>query len=83
MIEKIKVVHTPTHGSWLNMAECELSVLEKQCLGERVADESTLRARIQLWNSDRHRRSKTIDRQFQTDDARIKLRRLYPQTHME
>lgn len=83
LIEKIEVVHTPKHGSWLNMAECELSVLEKQCLGERVADESTLRARIQLWNSDRNYRSKTIDWQFQTADARIKLRRLYPQTHME
>lgn len=83
LIEKIEVVHTPQHGSWLNMAECELSVLEKQCLGERVADEVTLRARIQLRNSDRNRRSKTIDRQFQTADARIKLRRLYPQTHME
>ncbi len=83
LIEEIEVVHTPTHGSWLNMAECELSVLEKQCLGERVADESTLRARIQLWNSDRNRRSKKIDWQFQTADARIKLRRLYPQTEME
>ena len=83
LIEKIEVVHTPKHGSWLNMAECELSVLEKQCLGERVADEANLRARIQLWNIDRNRRSKTIDWQFQTADARIKLRRLYPQTHME
>ena len=83
LIEKIEVVHTPKHGSWLNMAECELSVLEKQCLGERVADEKALRARIQLWNSDRNRRSKNIDWQFQTADARIKLRRLYPQTHME
>ena len=83
MIEKIEVVHTPKHGSWLNMAECELSVLEKQRLGERVADEATLRARIQLWNSNRNRRSKKIDWQFQTADARIKLRRLYPQTHTE
>ncbi len=83
LIEKIEVVHTPKHGSWLNMAECELSVLEKQCLGERVADEGTLRTRIQLWNSDRNRRSKKIDWQFRTADARIKLRRLYPQTHME
>ena len=83
LIEKIEVVHTPKHGSWLNMAECVLSVLEKQCLGERVADQPTLRARIQLWNNDRNRRSKNIDWQFQTADARIKLRRLYPQTHME
>ncbi len=83
LIEKIEVVHTPKHGSWLNMAECELSVLEKQCLGDRMADEATLRARIQVWNGDRNRRSKNIDWQFRTADARIKLRRLYPQTEME
>ncbi len=79
IIEKIEVVHTPRHGSWLNMAECELSVLEKQCLGERVGDEPTLRERINLWNVDRNQRSKKIDWQFQTADARINLRRLYPQ----
>ncbi len=83
LIEKIEVVHTPKHGSWLTMAECERSVLEKQCLGERVAAEATLRGRIQLWNSDRRRRSKKTDWQFQTADARIKRRRLYPQTNME
>ena len=66
LIEKIEVVHTPKHGSWLNMAECELSVLEKQCLGERVADQTTLQHRIGLWGTDRNNRSKTIDWQFQT-----------------
>jgi len=79
IIEKIEIVHTPKHGSWLDMAECELSVLEKQCLGERVADEGILRERVQVWNKDRNHRSKKIDWQFQTNDARIKLRRLYPQ----
>jgi transposase len=79
IIEKIEVVHTPKHGSWLNMAECELSVLEKQALGERVGDEVTLRKGIDLWNVDRNHRSKKIDWQFQTANARIKLRRLYPQ----
>lgn len=82
IIERIEVVHTPKHGSWLNMAECELSVLEKQCLGERMADEATLRNSVSLWNADRNQRSKTIDWQFQTADARIKLRRLYPQIQM-
>ena len=82
LIEKIEVVHTPKHGSGLNMAECELSVLEKQCLGERVGDEATLRERIAIWNQDRNTRSKTITWQFQTADARIKLRRLYPQIEM-
>lgn len=83
IIEKIEVVHTPKHGSWLNMAECELSVLEKQCLGERIGDEPTLRASVSAWNAERNNRSKKIDWQFETADARIKLRRLYPQTQME
>jgi hypothetical protein len=83
IIEKIEVVHTPKHGSWLNMAECELSVLEKQCLSERVGDEATLRERVSIWNQDRNTRSKMIDWQFQTADARIKLRRLYPQIQMK
>jgi hypothetical protein len=78
IIEKIEVVHTPKHGSWLDMAECELSVLEKQCLGERVANEATLRQHVRIWNEDRNHRSRKIDWQFQTGDARIKLRRLYP-----
>lgn len=83
IIDKIEVVHTPKHGSWLNMAECELSVLEKQCLGERIGDEATLRQRVSVWNQDRNNQSKTIDWQFETADARIKLRRLYPQIRME
>jgi len=82
LIEKIEVVHTPKHGSWLNMAECELSVLEKQALGERVENEALLREGIAVWNADRNRRSKGIDWQFKTNDARIKLRRLYPQITM-
>jgi transposase len=79
LIEKIEVVHTPKHGSWLNMAECELSVLEKQALGERVESETMLRERIDVWNVDRNIRFKGINWQFKTSDARIKLRRLYPQ----
>ena len=82
LIEKIEVVHTPKHGSWRNMAECALSVLEKQALGERVADEAILREGIAIWNADRNNRSKGIDGQFKTSDARIKLRRLYPQITM-
>src|SRR5260370_8986048 len=83
LIEKIEVVHTPKHGSWLNMAECELSVLEKQCLGERIGEEATLRDRVRVWNGDRNGRSRTIDWQFPTADARIKLKRLYPPMLME
>jgi hypothetical protein len=79
IVEKIEVVHTPKHGSWLNMAECELSVLEKQCLADRIGDQTTLRERVATWETDRNNRSRKIDWQFQTADARIKLRRLYPQ----
>ncbi len=82
LIEKIEVVHTPKHGSWLNMAECELSVLEKQALGDRVESEAILRQQIAVWNADRNSRAKGIDWQFKTSDARIRLRRLYPQITM-
>lgn len=82
LIEKIEVVHTPKHGSWLNMAECELSVLEKQALDERVGDETELRRRVNDWQADRNNRTKRIDWQFTTSDARIKLRRLYPQIQL-
>ncbi len=81
--EKIEVIHTPKHGSWLNMAECELSVLEKQCLGDRISDEAMLRERVSIWNADRNNRIKKIDWQFKTANARIKLRRLYPKIQME
>jgi transposase len=80
---RLEIHYTPKHGSWLNMAECELSVLEKQCLGERIGDEATLREQVLIWNADRNNRSKKIDWQFETADARIKLRRLYPQIQME
>src|SRR5207237_694732 len=82
IIEKIEVVHTPKHGSWLNMAECELSVLEKQCLNDRIGDEAALRERVNTWQKDRNNRTKKIDWQFATADARIKLRRLYPQIQL-
>ncbi len=83
IVEKIQVVHTPKHGSWLNMAECELSVLEKQCLGDRIGNQPTLQERVSIWNADRNNRTKKIDWQFQTADARIKLRRLYPIVQVE
>lgn len=82
LIERFEVVHTPKHGSWLNMAECELSVLEKQALGARVSDENELRSRVTNWGVDRNHRCRRIDWQFRTPDARIKLRRLYPQIQM-
>ena len=82
LIDRFEVVHTPRHGSWLNMAECELSVLEKQTLAQRIGDERELHTRVMHWNSERNNRSKQIDWQFTTTDARIKLRRLYPKIHV-
>lgn len=79
LIDRIEVVHTPKHGSWLNMAECELSSLERQALGARVASESDLRDRVTAWEQHRNTAFRGIDWQFRTSDARIKLRRLYPQ----
>ena len=82
LIERIEVIHTPKHGSWLNMAECELSVLERQALGVRVGDEADLQSRVTSWSTDRNQRIRRIDWQFRTPDARIKLRRLYPQMQL-
>lgn len=72
--EKIEVVHTPKHGSWQNMAKCELSVMEQPCLSDRIGDEATLCGRVRSWEDDRAQRGKKIDWQFATADARIKLR---------
>jgi transposase len=83
IMEKIEVVHTPKHGSWLNMAECELSVIEKQALGERIGDEAELRRRINLWQNDRNQRTKGINWRFQTGEARIKLKHLYPKVELK
>lgn len=75
---KLELVHTPKHGSWLNIAECELSVLTRQCLSERLADVPTIRRRAQPWSAQRNDRQIGVDWQLTTDDARIKLKRLYP-----
>jgi hypothetical protein len=78
LIEKIEVVHTPRHGSWLNMAEIELSVLGRQCTEGRIPDMDTLKEQVKNWERDRSHRAMKIDWHFTTADARIKLRRLYP-----
>jgi len=69
---------TPEHGSWLNMAELELSVLSRQCLNRRLADTETLMTEASAWERDRNAAAVTIDWQFSTQDARVKLKRLYP-----
>ena len=71
--------YTPEHGSWLNMAEIELSVLERQCLRRRIPDAPALEQEAAAWEEKRNRAQTTIRWQFTAADARIKLRRLYPQ----
>jgi hypothetical protein len=76
--QKLEVHYTPAHGSWLNMAEIEFSVLSRQCLLRRIADEATLSAEIAAWETARNRHRASIQWRFTTADARIKLHRLYP-----
>ena len=76
--EKIEFHYTPKHGSWLNMAEIELSVLSRQCLSRRIADQDALKHEIQKWQTQRNEQSATVKWHFTTDDARIKLNKLYP-----
>ena len=78
ILDKIEFVFTPKHGSWLNMAEIELSVLSRQCTKYRFASKELLASEIALWQNQRNSLEATIDWQFSTDDARIKLKRLYP-----
>jgi hypothetical protein len=76
--ERIEVHHTPKHGSWLNVAEIELSALARQCLDRRVESEDALLDEVAAWEDERNDRAVGIKWQFTTADARIKLRRLYP-----
>jgi hypothetical protein len=76
--EKLEIHHTPKHGSWLNMAEIELSVLARQCLDQRLESSAKLREEIEAWERERNEQQVEIKWQFTTADARIKLHRLYP-----
>lgn len=78
LADKLEIHATPKHGSWLNMAEIELSVLERQCLADRMESTERLAAAVAAWETERNRRGKTIDWRFTTEDARIKLKQLYP-----
>ncbi len=69
---------TPEHASWLNIAEIELSALSTQCLGGRIASRKVLEDKIAIWEQKRNARQVRIDWQFRSENARIKLRRLYP-----
>jgi len=78
IMEKLEIHYTPKHGSWLNMAEIELSVLHRQCLNRRIPDRQTLIQEVTAWKSQRNAADSTVNWRFTTDDARIKLKRLYP-----
>lgn len=75
---KLEWHYTPEHGSWLNMAECELSVLGRQCLNRRIGDAQVLEEHVAEWEETRNAQQVRIDWQFTTADARIKLKHLYP-----
>jgi DDE superfamily endonuclease len=78
LTERFDFHYTPKHGSWLNIAEIEFSVLSRQCLDRRIGEAEVLRSEIGAWQQKRNEASKTIAWQFTTADARIKLKRLYP-----
>jgi DDE superfamily endonuclease len=76
--EKLEIHHTPKHGSWLNMAEIELSVLARQCLDQRIETKADLERHVTAWEEERNERCIEVRWRFTTAEARIKLRRLYP-----
>jgi hypothetical protein len=78
LVERFEWHYTPKHGSWLDMAECELSVLSSQCLDRRIPDQQTLTEEVAAWEDSRNKHHAKADWQFTTADARIKLKRLYP-----
>ena len=78
LTDRLEIHYTPKHGSWLNIAECELSVLGRQCLARRIDDGQRLANEIAAWERDRNLNANQVNWQFTTNEARIKLRRLYP-----
>jgi len=79
LARRLEIHYTPKHGSWLNIAEIELSAMTRQCLDRRISSITDLRLELSEWESLRNKNQKGVDWQFITDDARTKLRRLYPQ----
>ena len=79
LARKIELIHTPKHGSWLNTSECELSALTRQCLGGRIAEIDAVRSEAVAWATDRNARQTGVNWQFTTEQARVKLKSLYPQ----
>lgn len=78
ILDKLEIHYTPKHGSWLNMAEIELSHLGRQCLARRIGDKETFIREVAAWEKQRNEEDTIINWQFTTADARIKLKKLYP-----
>jgi hypothetical protein len=78
ILHKLQFHHTPKHGSWLNMVEIELSVLVRQCLGQRIHDMAALQRQVTAWQEPRNAQHTTVNWQFSVENARTKLSRLYP-----
>lgn len=76
--ERLEIHYTPKHGSWLDMAEIEISVMSRQCLNRRMPDQETLQAEITAWQQQRNQQSVVVNWRFTTENARIKLKSLYP-----
>jgi len=76
--DKLEIHYTPKHGSWLNMAEIEISVLSRQCLSERMDNMKRLEREAMAWTQERNAKKAKVDWRFMTEDARIKLKKLYP-----
>jgi hypothetical protein len=83
IMSRLEIHHTPKHGSWLNIAEIKLSALTRQCLaGRRIGDLETVRFETKEWERSRNSNQISVDWQFKAKDARVKLKRLYPQIKM-
>jgi len=78
LAQRLEIHHTPKHGSWLNIAEIELSALTRQCLDRRISDQTILNNELTAWQNETNADHRQVDWQFTTDDARIKLRHQYP-----
>ena len=77
ILEKLEIYHTPKHGSWLNIAEIELSILSRQCMDRRIPDQETIK-KISAWQEKRNDIARPMEWRFTTDNVRIKLKKLYP-----
>lgn len=81
LVQRFEFHFTPKHGSWLNMAEIELSALSRQCLKQRISDQENLKYEVQAWMNERNSKVVKVDWRFSTADARMKLKHLYPKIH--